>query len=99
MAWLRRPIVVSRVLEFTLLTFKICLISWIKSLALRWGKYIRNNRVLISQPSTHFNSSGGPLPSSLGMLVALARGSGFDSSVGRKTVWAASGPAYCPLVI
>ena len=97
-AWLRRPMVVSRVLELTLLYFNICLISYIQSFAFRRGKDMRNKRVLMSQPRTHLISSGVPSPSSLGILVALARGSGSDSLVGRKTVWTASGAACCPFV-
>lgn len=72
--WLSLPIVHSSILALTRFNRRILLRSWIQSLALSLGMNIWNGWVLSTQPSTALISSGVPSPSSLGILVASARG-------------------------
>ena len=63
------------------------------------GENIQINPVVITQPHTIFTSSRVPSPSSLGILVAFARGGGSESFGGRNTVWTASSVVFCVLII
>ena len=77
-AWLRRPMMRSMVLLFTLPICKMVWRSAVHCFAFPVGRYIRNVRVSSPHPRHDFSSSGVPSPSNLRMLVASSRGRGSD---------------------
>ena len=59
-------------------------------------RFILNSNVSMSHTSTHWRSSGVPLPSSFLMLIALSSGRGSLHDVGQNTLCVVSCAAFCP---